>query len=135
MKGLVTKISHENKKSIIAGDFNLNFLKCTQIKGIHEFLHCLLRKNFLPQITLLTGVEKQKTASLIDVFTNSDKNLKFDVLLCQFDKMLGKYYPFKTFRKKQTQNMKPCVTSGIQKSIKIRNKIYKQMIILKTKPT
>ena len=31
--------------------------------------------------------------------------------------------------------MKPCVTSGIEKSVKIRNKIYKQMIILKTKPT
>ena len=99
MKGLVTKISHENKKSIIAGDFNLNFLKCTQIRGIHEFLECLLHKNFLPQITLLTEVA-QKTASLIDVFTNSDKNLKFDVLLCQFDKMFGKYYPFETVKNK-----------------------------------
>ena len=48
MRNLLAKINHENKKNIIAGDFNLNLLKYMQKRGIHEFLECLLRKNFLP---------------------------------------------------------------------------------------
>ena len=55
MRNLLTEINHENKKSIIAGDFNLNLLKYIYtIRGIYEFLECFLYKNFLPQITLPT---------------------------------------------------------------------------------
>ena len=37
--------------------------------------------------------------------------------------------PFKTFtKKKQKQSIKPWVTSGIQRSMKMRHKIYKQMV-------
>ena len=43
--------------------------------------------------------------------------------------MLDKHAPFKTFtKKKQKQNMKLWVTSGIQRSMKMRDKIYKQMV-------
>ena len=48
MRNLLSKINHENKKSIIAGDFNLNLLKYTQKRGIHEILECLLHKNVVP---------------------------------------------------------------------------------------
>ena len=37
MRDLLAKINHDNKKSIIAGDFNLSLLKYTQIRGIHDF--------------------------------------------------------------------------------------------------
>ena len=74
MKNLLAKINHKNKKSIITGDFNLNLLKYTQRRGIHEFLECLLYKNFLPQITLPTRIT-QKAVSLIDnIFTNNNEN-------------------------------------------------------------
>ena len=47
--------------------------------------------------------------------------------------MLDKHAPFKTFtKKKQKQNMKPWVNSGIQRPMKMRDKIYKQMVKSKT---
>ena len=74
MKDLLTKINHENNKSITGRDFNLQLLIYTQISGIHDFLECLLRKNYLPQITLPTQV-LQKTVSLVDnISTNNDKD-------------------------------------------------------------
>ena len=74
MRSLLTKINHENKKNIIAGDYNLNLLIYTQIRGVREFLEGLLYKNFLSQITLATRVA-QKTVSLIDnIFTNSEED-------------------------------------------------------------
>ena len=79
MRNLLTKINYENKKAIIAGDFNLNLLKYTQIRGTHEFFKCLLYKNFLPQITLSTRVA-HKTTSLIDnIFTNNNEKRCYSV--------------------------------------------------------
>ena len=72
MRNLLTKINHENKKNIIAGDLNL--LKYTQIRGVREFLEGRLYKNFLSQITLATRVAR-KTVSLTDnIFTNSEED-------------------------------------------------------------
>ena len=63
-----------------------------------------------------------------------DLNLGFETFLGLFDKTLDKHAPFKTFtKKKQKQNMKPWVTSGIQRSLKMRDEIYKQMVKSKTK--
>ena len=63
-----------------------------------------------------------------------DLNLGFETFLRLFDKTLDKHAPFKTFtKKKQKQNMKPWVTSGIQRSLKMRDEIYKQMVKSKTK--
>ena len=75
MKDLLTKINHENKKSIIAGDFNLNLLKYTQIR--YEFLKCLLNKNFLPQITFPTQVAQNPVSLIDNSFIKSDKDMLF----------------------------------------------------------
>ena len=65
---------------------------------------------------------------------NNSLNLGFETFLRLFDKTLDKHVPFKAFtKKKQKQNMKPWVTSGIQRSMKMRDKIYRQMVKLKTK--
>ena len=62
------------KKSIIAEDYNLNLRKYTQIRGIHEFLRCLLNKNFLQQITIPTRVAQKATSLTDNIFTNSDED-------------------------------------------------------------
>ena len=49
--------------------------------------------------------------------------------------MLDKYAPLKHLLKKNKKKTKPLVTSGIQKSTKIRDKLYKQIIKSKTTKT
>ena len=71
---LYSKSSHENKPSIITGDFNLNLIKYMQNTGENQFLENILSNNFIPQITLPTRIT-EKTATLIDIIiTNSYKH-------------------------------------------------------------
>ena len=65
MKKLLHKISLENKRSLIVGDFNLNLIKYRQITGVNQFLEFMLTNNFTPQITIPTRINK-KSATLID---------------------------------------------------------------------
>ena len=74
MNTLLEKLTLENKPSIITGVFNLNLIKYMQNKGVNQFLERILSNNFIPQITLPTGIT-EKTATLIDnIFTNSYKH-------------------------------------------------------------
>ena len=44
MKKLLHKISLENKRSLIVGDFNLNLIKYRQITGVNQFLEFYVNK-------------------------------------------------------------------------------------------
>ena len=63
MKILLNKVSLENKRSLIVGEFNLNLIKYRQITGVNQFLEVTLTNNFTPQITLPTRIN-QKPANL-----------------------------------------------------------------------
>ena len=65
MKNLLNKIKKESKRTILAGNFNLNLIKYAQKTGVNQFLEIVLSNNFMPQITLLTRVA-QKSTTLID---------------------------------------------------------------------
>ena len=70
MENLLNKIKQESKKTILAGDFNLNLIKYAQKTGVNQFLEIFIFNNFMPQITLLTRVA-QRSATLIDnIFIN-----------------------------------------------------------------
>ena len=70
MKKLLNTTSHENKRSLTVGDFNLNSTKHSQITEVSQFLEVMLTNNFIPQITLSTQLN-QKSATLIDnIFLN-----------------------------------------------------------------
>ena len=65
MENLLNKIKQESKRTILAGDFNLNLIKYEQKTGVNKFLETVLSNNFMPQITLPTRVT-QKSATLND---------------------------------------------------------------------
>ena len=56
---LLTKLSIENKPTIIAGDFNLNLIKYLQNRGINQFREDLISNNFIPPITLPTSLTEK----------------------------------------------------------------------------
>ena len=45
MKKLLNKISLENKRSLMVGDFSLSLIKYRQITGVNQFLEVMLTKN------------------------------------------------------------------------------------------
>ena len=65
MEDLFNKIKQESKKTILAGNFNLNVIKYTLKIGVNQFLEIIISNNFMPQITLPTRMT-QKSATLID---------------------------------------------------------------------
>ena len=70
MKKPLNKVSLENKRSLIAGDFNLNLIKYRQITGVNQFLEVMLTNNFTPQITLPTRVNQKSTTLIENIFLN-----------------------------------------------------------------
>ena len=60
---------------------------------------------------------------------NNNANLGFEIFLCLFNKCLDKHAPLKTVSKiRERVLQKPWITNGIKTSIKVRDKLYKQMI-------
>ena len=53
MENLLSKIKQESKRTILAGDLNLNLIKYAQKTGANKFLQIVLSNNFIPQITLI----------------------------------------------------------------------------------
>ena len=53
MENLLSKIKQESKRTILAGDLNLNLIKYAQKTGANKFLEIVLSNNFIPQITLI----------------------------------------------------------------------------------
>ena len=53
----------------------------------------------------------------------------FDQFLCVFDKTFDKDAPFKQVNmKEEKEALKPQLATGIKKSIKVRGKLYKEMV-------
>ena len=65
MENPLNKIKEESKRTILAGDFNLNLLKYAEKAGVNKVLEIALSNNFMPEITLPTRVA-QKSATLTD---------------------------------------------------------------------
>ena len=59
----LNKLKTENKATIMAGEFNLNIINYTQVRGVHQFLKTFLSNNFIPQITLPTDNHDHKCSS------------------------------------------------------------------------
>ena len=68
---LLNKLKTENKATIVAGEFNLNMMKYTQVRGAHQFLETLLSDNFIPQITLPTRVTKNSVTLIDNIFSDN----------------------------------------------------------------
>ena len=67
----LNKLKTENKATIVAGEFNLNMMKYTQVRGAHQFLETLLSDNFIPQITLPTRVTKNSVTLIDNIFSDN----------------------------------------------------------------
>ena len=60
---------------ILAGDFNINLLKCDTLQLYNEFFEMCLSYGLLPNITLPTRITKN-TATLIDqIYSKFDKKI------------------------------------------------------------
>ena len=169
------------KRTILAGDFNLNLIKRAQKTGVNQFLQIVLSNIFMPQITLPTRVPR-KSATLIDnilinhheykcitgnisfisdhlpqfvifVFRdfknfnmdafergisaidwslaseNIDTDLSIKTFSRLFRRVLDKHAPLKkTTKRDKKEKIKPWVTKGIIKPIKVRDKLNKEFI-------
>ena len=121
MNTLLSKLTIENKPSVISGDSNLNLIKYAQNRAVNQFLGDILSTNFISHTTLSTTVI-EKWATLIDnIFTNnyehncvsgnittyiSDKLLQF-LIIEDFKQNPSKETPTISFRdyKKLKQNL------------------------------
>ena len=71
LKITLNAIHHENKSTLLTGDFNINLINYNKKGGTYNFLELLFNHNFAPQITLPTRVT-EKSAKLIDnIFANN----------------------------------------------------------------
>ena len=68
----LTKIQKENKKVLIAGDFNYDLLKHETDKSINDFLQMMINNSYQPCITEPTRIVNGHRPSLVDnIFSNS----------------------------------------------------------------
>ena len=65
LKNMLNAIHHENKSTLLTGDFNVNLINYNKKRGTYNFLELLFNHNFTPQITLPTRVT-EKSATLIE---------------------------------------------------------------------
>ena len=70
LEPLLSKIKAEGKATLLARDFNSNFITYNQIRGIAEFLEHLFSNNFTPHITLPTK-STVTSKRLTDIFLNN----------------------------------------------------------------
>ena len=71
LKETLNKVARENKKVILAGDFNLNLLKFDTNTEVNDYLDLLTRKWFTPHILGPTRTTSHDKPSLIDhIFLN-----------------------------------------------------------------
>ena len=68
MENLLNKIKQESKRTIVAGDSNLNLIRYEQKTGVNQFLEIVISNNFMSQITLPTTVA-QESATLLIIYS------------------------------------------------------------------
>ena len=70
LKNITDKISNENKKVFIAGDFNFNLLKAATHNETFDFSDTMMSNFLLSVITLPTKVNRGKNSLIDNIFTN-----------------------------------------------------------------
>ena len=70
LKSITEKISNENKKVFIAGDFNFNLLNASTHNDTFDFFDTMMSNFLLPVITLPTKINSGKNSLIDNIFTN-----------------------------------------------------------------
>ena len=70
LKGIVDKISFENKKVFIAGDFNFNLLNVGAHSDTYDFFDTMMSNFLLPVITIPTKINRVHNSLIDNIFTN-----------------------------------------------------------------
>ena len=71
LKNMLNVIHHENKSTLLTGDFNVNLINYNKKRGTYNFLELLFNHNFTPQITLPTRVTEKSTTLIDNIFVNN----------------------------------------------------------------
>ena len=67
---IIDKLSNENKKVFIAGDFNFDLLNSSTHDDTFEFFDTMMSNFLLPVITLPTKINRGKNTLIDNIFTN-----------------------------------------------------------------
>ena len=70
LKGIADKLSNENKKVFIAGDFNFDLLNVASHNETFEFFDTMMSNFLLPVITLPTKINRGVNTLIDNIFTN-----------------------------------------------------------------
>ena len=70
LKGIVDKLSSENKKVYIAGDFNFDLLNVGAHSDTFEFFDTMMSNFLLPVITIPTKINRGTHTLIDNIFTN-----------------------------------------------------------------
>ena len=58
---------------------------------------------------------------------NNDVDLGFETFFKRFSKTLDKHASYKEIKENEIETLKPWITKGIKQSIKVRDRLYKDM--------
>ena len=75
LKNMLNAIHHENKSTLLTGDFNVNLITYNK-RGTYNFLELLCNHNFTPQITVPTRLT-EKSATIIDNIFGNNPSFKY----------------------------------------------------------
>ena len=64
-------LSNENKKVVLLGDFNADFLKYDNDSNISDFLDAMYSNSFLPNIASWTQITAKSKTLIDNIFTNN----------------------------------------------------------------
>ena len=70
MKILFDKLSNENKKIFISGDFNFDLLNASKNNETFEFFNTMMSNFLLPVIILPTKINRGNNTLIDNIFTN-----------------------------------------------------------------
>ena len=115
------KIQRENKKVLLAGDFNFDLLKHETNTSINNFLQMMLNNSYQPCITEPTRMAHGNKPSLVDnIFSNSVEKCISGNLFDKISDHLPSFVIFENVKSKpkpnkfKRRNMKKSVESKFQ---------------------
>ena len=101
----LTKIQRENKKVLLAGDFNYDLLKHETDTNISYFLQMMLNNSYQPCITEPTRIMNGNKPSLVDnIFSNSVEKCISGNILDKISDHLPNFVIFENVKKKPIPN-------------------------------
>ena len=99
------KIQRENKKVLLAGDFNFDLLKHERNPSVSNFLQMMLNNSYQTCITELTRIAYGNKPSLVDnIFSNSVEKCISGNILNKISDHLPKFVIFENVKTKQKPN-------------------------------